>query len=107
MQNDATKRLEKVLELLAYQQAKEPYHKAELLHAIRIHAGFIADKELEVACYAEIERICRELITSNDSIKVEVNVGYCQHNSCEKLKAGSVQINIGHNQRNCIGDYYE
>ena len=46
------------------------------MHAIRIHAGFIADKELDVACYAEIERIRAELITSNDSVEVELNVGY-------------------------------
>lgn len=107
MQNDGTKRLEKALELLNYQEAKEPYHKTELLHAIRIHAGLIGDKELELACQAEIERIRAEFITNNNTLKIDLNVGYCQRNSGSNVERGMIQVNIGHNQRNCMGDFYE
>ncbi len=107
MQNEATKRLEQALELLAYRQAKEPHHKTNLLHAIQLHAGLIGDNELEVACNAEIERIRAEFITNSDKLKIDINVGYSQRNAGSNLEPGMVQINVAHNQRNCMGDYYE
>lgn len=107
MLNDGTTRLEWALELLGYQQAKEPNHKTNLLHAIQVHAGLIGNKELEVACDAEVEHIRTENKAKSGSVDVEVNVGDCQRNSGEKLKPGMVQIKIGRNQRNFMGDFYE
>lgn len=93
--------------LIKYHEAIEASHKTELLRAIRIHAGLVVDKELELACQTEIERIRAEFIANNDTLNTDINVGYSQRNSITNDNRPLIQINIGHNQRNCMGDIYE
>lgn len=107
MTNEGASRLDQALELLGYRQEKEPHHKTNLLHAIRLHAGLIGDRELEDACNAEIERIRAEINAVRSPAKVQVNWGFNQRNAAGKLEPGTVQINIGSNQRCCMGDFHE
>jgi len=58
-------RLQEVLVLLDYGNAKQPHYRSNLIHAIQMFAGLRGDAELEAACGQEIARIQAEVTTSH------------------------------------------
>lgn len=98
-------RLEQTLELLGYANAKELHHQTNLIHAIALFAGVSGDAELQAECNREIRLVQAAIAAQREPITPTVNVGDNQRNAWSGH--GGIQINIGKNQRNCGGDFYE
>lgn len=56
-----SERLQHALTLLGYRNARELFHKSNLVHAIELFAGVSGDSELAAECEREIQRIQAEI----------------------------------------------
>lgn len=64
-----TGRLEQALKLLGYGNAKELFHKSNLVHAMELFAGVTGDSDLAAECESEIQRIRAEVAAKQQSAK--------------------------------------